>query len=99
MYPSLYEGFGLPTLEAMSNECPVICSNTSSLPEVCGNAAEYFDPNITESMATSIEKVLNSPSLRKELVNRGLQRIKNFSWQRCAEQTADVYKLACAGEH
>jgi glycosyltransferase involved in cell wall biosynthesis len=99
VYPSLYEGFGLPTLEAMSNECPVICSNTSSLPEVCGDAAEYFDPNSAESIAASIEKVLNSPSLREELVNRGLQRIKSFSWQRCAEQTANVYKLACAGEH
>ena len=92
VYTSLYEGFGLPPLEAMSARCPVICSNTSSLPEVCGDAAEYFDPNSPESIAASIERVVTTPARRQELVALGQEQIKKFSWDTCATQTAAVYR-------
>ena len=89
--PSLYEGFGLPLLEAMTASCPVVCSETSSLPEVCGSAAEYFDPYSPESMAQSIGRVVESQSRRSELIDLGLQRVQSFSWDDCAKQTAAVY--------
>jgi glycosyltransferase involved in cell wall biosynthesis len=91
VYPSLYEGFGLPPLEAMSAECPVVCSRTSSLPEVCGDAAEYFDPSQPESIAASIERAVSSNGRRQELVALGLLQIRKFSWDQCARQTAAVY--------
>lgn len=91
IYPSLYEGFGLPILEAMSSQCPVICSNVSSIPEVADNAAEFFDPYNPESIAHAIEKVLFSNERRESLVKLGLNRIKCFSWEKCTEQTALVY--------
>jgi glycosyltransferase involved in cell wall biosynthesis len=91
VYPSLYEGFGLPALEAMSAGCPVVCSRTGSLPEVCGDAAEYFDPHAPESIAVAIERVVMSPGRRQELITRGLQRSGEFSWDRCAAKTAAVY--------
>jgi glycosyltransferase involved in cell wall biosynthesis len=92
VYPSLYEGFGLPPLEAMSAACPVVCSNKSSLPEVCGEAAEYFDPTSPESIAAAIERVVSSSTLRQNLIALGLERIKMFSWDMCATQTASVYR-------
>lgn len=92
VYPSRYEGFGIPPLEAMSFDCPVACSNTSSIPEVVGNAAEFFDPDSIESIGHAIERVLNDRPLRQILVARGRERIKLFSWERCAEQTLDVYR-------
>ncbi|MHB1085894.1 MAG: glycosyltransferase family 4 protein [Thiobacillus sp.] len=92
VYPSLYEGFGIPPLEAMSFDCPVVCSNTSSIPEVVGDAAELFDPNSTEALIASIERILNDKVLRQTLVMRGRERIKIFSWERCAQQTMDVYR-------
>jgi glycosyltransferase involved in cell wall biosynthesis len=92
VYPSLYEGFGLPPLEAMSAECPVVCSRTSSLPEVCEDAAEYFDPTQPESIATAIERVVASNGRRKELVALGLLQIRKFSWDQCARQTAAIYE-------
>jgi glycosyltransferase involved in cell wall biosynthesis len=92
VYPSLYEGFGLPPLEAMSAGCPVVCSRTSSLPEVCGDAAEYFDPAQPESIATSIERAIGSDGRRQELIARGLLQIRKFSWDQCARQTAAVYE-------
>jgi glycosyltransferase involved in cell wall biosynthesis len=91
VYPSLYEGFGLPVLEAMSSGCPVVCSRTGSLPEVCGDAAEYFDPHVPESIAAAIEKVVLSEGRRQELITRGLQRSNEFSWDKCAATTAAVY--------
>jgi len=91
VYPSLYEGFGLPPLEAMSVNCPVVSSNTSSMPEVIGDAAEYFDPLSVESIATSIENVVYSRSLSQDLIDRGQQRIKLFSWEKCAKQTLAAY--------
>jgi glycosyltransferase involved in cell wall biosynthesis len=91
IYPSLYEGFGIPLLEAMSLNCPIVCSNVSSLPEVAGNAAEYFNPYEPESMMTAIEKVVYSPNWAGELVKLGEKRIQQFSWQTCAKKTCEVY--------
>jgi glycosyltransferase involved in cell wall biosynthesis len=90
--PSHYEGFGLPPLEAMSFACPVACSDTSSLPEVVGDAALMFDPKYPEAICVAMETVLNSPSLAASLVERGRARIRNFSWQKCAQNTVAVYK-------
>ncbi len=91
VYPSMYEGFGIPPLEAMSSSCPVICSNTSSIPEVVGNAAEFFDPADIDSMVGALERVLFSSDYASNLTKLGLTRIQNFSWQTCAEQTSLVY--------
>jgi glycosyltransferase involved in cell wall biosynthesis len=92
VYPSLYEGFGLPPLEAMSAGCPVVCSRTSSLPEVCGDAAEYFDPAQPDSIATSIERAVSSNGRRQELIALGLLQIRKFSWDQCASHTAAIYE-------
>jgi glycosyltransferase involved in cell wall biosynthesis len=92
IYPSLYEGFGLPLLEAMSLRCPIVCSNTSSLPEVAGDAAEYFNPYELESIMDAIEKVVYSPERVDKLVELGGERVKQFSWQICAEKTCEVYR-------
>jgi glycosyltransferase involved in cell wall biosynthesis len=92
IYPSRYEGFGIPPLEAMSFDCPVVCSNTSSIPEVVGDAAEFFNPDSIDSMVQAIEHVLHDVRLRQTLVNRGRERVKLFSWERCAEKTLDIYR-------
>jgi len=92
VFPSLYEGFGLPPLEAMAAGCPVISSNTSSMPEVVRNAGEYFDPNNIESMRTAIEQVIFSEDLRRNLITAGYENIKNFSWQKCATETLGIYQ-------
>jgi len=92
VYPSLYEGFGLPPLEAMSADCPVVCSRTSSLPEVCGDAAEYFDPTQPESIASAIERAVASNERRQELVAFGRLQSRKFSWDQCARQTAAIYE-------
>lgn len=92
VYPSLYEGFGIPPLEAMSLDCPVACSYNSSIPEVVGNAGEYFDPHDTDSMRIAMENVLNSTARRTELVNAGQSRCAQFSWAQCAEQTLNIYR-------
>lgn len=92
VYPSLYEGFGIPPLEAMSLDCPVACSNNSSIPEVVGDAAEYFDPNDIESMRVAMEHVLTSTARRAELIDLGAARCTQFSWNRCAEETLAVYR-------
>lgn len=92
VYPSKYEGFGIPPLEAMAMDCPVICSNASSIPEVVGDAGEYFDPYDVESIRGGIEHVLQSSERRKELIRLGRLRIQLFSWQRCAQETHSVYR-------
>jgi len=92
IYPSTYEGFGIPPLEAMSFDCPVICSNASSIPEVVGDAGCFFDPHSVDSIAHSIEKVVSSSDLRGNLIQRGRERIKQFSWDKTAEKTLEVYR-------
>jgi glycosyltransferase involved in cell wall biosynthesis len=92
VYPSLYEGFGIPPLEAMSLDCPVACSNTSSIPEVVGDSALLFDPADTESMSNAIERVATDSAVRRELIARGRKRIELFSWDRCASMTANLYR-------
>jgi glycosyltransferase involved in cell wall biosynthesis len=81
VYPSLYEGFGLPPLEAMSLGCPVIVSNLTSLPEVCGDAALYIDPFDPSDVANKIEAILNDPKLSDQLIKKGFERNKLFSWK------------------
>ena len=96
VYPSKYEGFGIPPLEAMSLDCPVICSNTSSIPEVVGLAGEYFDPYDQDSIRVAMERVLQSSARRAELVSLGRERCKRFSWERCAQETLAVYRRLAA---
>jgi len=92
IFPSLYEGFGLPPLEAMSYNCPVISSNASCMPEVIGDAAEYFDPNSLDEMLKSVEKTVYSDSRINELVLLGKQQIEKYSWQKCASETLSIYQ-------
>jgi glycosyltransferase involved in cell wall biosynthesis len=92
IYPSLYEGFGMPPLEAMAFNCPVICSNISSIPEVVGDAGEYFDPYNVDSMIDAIEKVVYSETRSNHLRQLGHDRTKVFSWDLCAKQTIEVYR-------
>lgn len=94
VYPSLYEGFGLPPLEAMQCGAPVIVGATSSLPEVTGEAALQVDPRSAAELRDAIEQVLTSPSLRHTLSARSLVQASHFSWQRTAERTADIYEIA-----
>ena len=92
VYPSLYEGFGIPPLEAMANQCPVISSKTSSMPEVIGEAAEYFDPTDTDDMKRAIEDVVYSDSYIKKLRQSGKERLTTFSWNKCSRETLNIYK-------
>jgi glycosyltransferase involved in cell wall biosynthesis len=94
VFPSLYEGFGIPILEAFAAGCPAVLSNTSSLPEVGGDAAVYFDPRSMDEIRTSVEKVVSSPNLRMELAEKGRERLEEFSWERCASETYKVYERA-----
>ena len=91
-YPSLYEGFGLPPLEAMTCGCPVVTSNTSSLPEVVGEAGIMVDPHDTDSLAQAMRQVLTDSELRDNMIRKGLEQSKRFSWEKAAEQTLKVYK-------
>lgn len=92
VYPSLYEGFGLPPLEAMAHDCPVVSSNTSSMPEVIGSAGEYFDPANIEDMANAIVNVVFNDKRKADLLYLGRERLNQFSWTRCASETLKVYK-------
>ncbi|MFE1747896.1 glycosyltransferase family 4 protein [Coleofasciculus sp. H7-2] len=92
VYPSYYEGFGLPVLEAMTLGAPVITSNTSSLPEVAGDAALFIDPDDPTSLADAILKVIGDSQLRSELIQKGKERAKLFSWERTAQETLKAYK-------
>lgn len=97
LYPSLYEGFGLPPLEAMAAGCPVVTSNTSSIPEVVRKAGVYFDPTEIDDICCAIERVVFSPSLTEELVLAGFENIKEFSWGKCASETLSVYQKVLTG--
>jgi len=94
VYPSLFEGFGIPLVEAMSYGCPIVCSNSTSLPELAGDAAVLVDPNNEEEIATGVHLVLNDSERRADLISRGLARAKHFSWERAATETIEVYKEA-----
>jgi glycosyltransferase involved in cell wall biosynthesis len=91
VFPSLYEGFGIPILEAFSAGCPVACSNTSSLPEVAGDAAIFFDPYNEESICNSIYTLLSNKDLRGEMIIKGYQRLKAYSWEKTADRTKKLY--------
>ena len=92
IFPSLSEGFGIPVLEAFYFQKPLLCSNATSLPEIAGNAAIYFDPQKPERIAEAILYFFNNPSLRPELVAKGEERLKLFSWKKMAVETAGLYK-------
>jgi glycosyltransferase involved in cell wall biosynthesis len=92
VYPSLYEGFGIPVLESMANGCPAVLSNTSSLPEIGGEAALYFDPINSESLVSAISKCLNDDKLCSEMRKKGFEQAKLFSWEKTASETADIYR-------
>lgn len=92
IYPSLYEGFGIPPLEAMNLGCPVACSNTSSMPEVVGNAAELFNPENIDDMRRAIELVAYSTARATQLKLLGYERLELFSWEKCAEETFSIYQ-------
>lgn len=97
VYPSLCEGFGLPLLEAMRRNAPVACSNVSSLPEVAGDAARYFDPTSVDEIATAVIDLLTDVDLTRRLVAAGQARYAQFSWQAAAEATIASYERAVVG--
>ncbi|MDO9390263.1 MAG: glycosyltransferase family 1 protein [bacterium] len=92
LMPSLYEGFGMPLLEAMASGIPVVASRRGSIPEVAGEAAFYVDPDDPKDIARGVEKVLNDSTLRQDLITKGLLRAKAFTWKRTAEETLMVYR-------
>lgn len=92
VFPSKYEGFGLPPLEAMSRGCAVVSSTATCLPEVLGDAAGYFDPNNEEAMYQTIESVLVNPTVKNQLISRGKERIKLYSWFKAGQETLKIYQ-------
>ncbi len=96
VFPSLYEGFGLPPLEAMASGTPVVTSNVSSLPEVVGDAALLVDPYDPESIKSGIARVLEDPALRESMRRKGLERVRAFSWERSVQRTRDIYMEVAA---
>jgi glycosyltransferase involved in cell wall biosynthesis len=92
VYPSRYEGFGIPPLEAMALSCPVVCSRAPAVREILGDAVEYFDAHDSDGLTMAMESVVSSPSRRAELLEKGRQLLERYSWRRCAMQTAEVYR-------
>jgi glycosyltransferase involved in cell wall biosynthesis len=93
VFPSFYEGFGLPVLEAQKAGIPVVASNTGALPEILGNSALLVNPNNSEEIAEAIYKVLSNEQLRNDLIKRGQENIRRFSWLKCAEETLKIITL------
>ncbi len=92
VYPSLYEGFGLPILESFRNRCPVVVSRCSCFPEIAGEAAAYFEPGDTGSLKVTIERVLEDRAYRRTLIERGVKRAEHFSWERAADRLQRLYQ-------
>ena len=92
VFPSFYEGFGLPPLEAMAHGCPVASSNQASMPEILGDAAVYFDPRDKDQMIKVIEETIDNPDLRKKLIAAGYEQIKKYSWWECGRATGEIYR-------
>jgi glycosyltransferase involved in cell wall biosynthesis len=95
VYPSLYEGFGLPPLEAMACGVPVVASSASSLPEVIGDAGVLVEPTDTQALAEAMATLLGDSELRLRLGRAGLERASHFSWQRAAGEVLDIYRMGC----
>lgn len=91
VFPSIYEGFGMPILEAMSYQCPTVIANASCFPEIAGDASLYFDPYSVESIVFSMKQGMENVSLRNDLIQRGKEKCNTFTWKRCAEQHFSVY--------
>jgi len=96
VFPSIYEGFGLPPLEAMGCGIPVVCSNRTSLPEVVGDAAITVDPDNTHALVEAIRRVLTDEALQTDLRAHSLERAKQFSWRKTAQETLAVYEETLA---
>ncbi len=94
IFPSLYEGFGIPILEAQACRCPVATSNISSMPEVAGEGAILFNPQKTDEIAQAIYKIISDNDLKNDLIEKGFNQIKKFSWQKCAQETLEVLEKA-----
>ena len=92
IFPSLYEGFGIPLLEAMNMECPVICSDSGCFPEIVNDAAILFDPNDIESIGFKMEKLIYDDQLLLNLKKKGNDNLNNYSWKKCADTTEKLYK-------
>lgn len=92
VFPSLIEGFGLPPLEAMKRGVPVVCSNVASLPEVLGEAAIYFNPLDIDDIAEKIKKTLLNDRVKKNLIEKGLEQVKKYNWDKMARETLEVYQ-------
>lgn len=92
IFPSLYEGFGLPVLEAMACGCPVITANTSSIPEVIGDVGIMLDPNDVDGFKNAMKEILENQRLREDMIRNGIKRAKEFSWDKTAKMTVQVYK-------
>jgi glycosyltransferase involved in cell wall biosynthesis len=93
IYPSYYEGFGMPLLEAMYYSCPVVCSNTSCMSEIAGNAAIYFDPSKEDQIINSLELSIFDSEIRQNKIVNGLERVALFSWNKCSIETEKIYKI------
>jgi len=98
VYPSLYEGFGFPVLEAMSNDCMVIASNAGSIPEIAGDAAMFFSPDKVDELCSCVKQVINNSHIRDEYIKMGREKIKLFSWDKTTQETYNTYKKVLNGK-